>query len=91
MGSLINIGFGNFVNISMVLSVVRADSAPAKRMVQTAKDCGKAVDATQGRKTKSVIVMRDDVLVLSALTPETIASRFNGRGSAVEKQMEDMQ
>ncbi len=84
MGSLINVGFGNYVNLSMVLSVVRADSAPAKRLVQTAKDEGRAVDATQGRKTKSVIVLRDNILVLSALTPETIAARLNERSSTTD-------
>ncbi len=90
MGSLINVGFGNYVNLSMVLSVVRADSAPAKRLVQTAKDEGRAVDATQGRKTKSVIVLRDNILVLSALTPETIAGRLNERGSTTDMCKEEL-
>jgi hypothetical protein len=85
MNSLINIGFGNFINTSMVLSVVRADSAPVKRLVQAGKDSGKAVDATQGRKTKAVIIMRDDTIVLSALMPDTIAARLNEHSSAAEK------
>lgn len=89
MGSLINIGFGNFVNTSMVLSVVRADSAPVKRLVQAGKDSGKAVDATQGRKTKAVIIMRDDTIVLSALMPDTIAARLNDHCASQEKSMMD--
>lgn len=89
MGSLINIGFGNFVNTSMVLSVVRADSAPVKRLIQAGKDSGKAVDATQGRKTKAVIIMRDDAIVLSALMPDTIAARLNDHCVSSEKSMMD--
>ncbi len=85
MGNLINIGFGNFINTSMVLSVVRSDSAPIKRMVQAAKDGGRAVDATQGRKTKAVIIMRDNAIVLSALMPDTIAARMNDYASSSEK------
>lgn len=89
MGNLINIGYGNFVNTSMVLSVVRADSAPVKRMVQAGKDSGRAVDATQGRKTKAVIVMRDDTIVLSALMPDTIAARLNDHSASAEKSLAD--
>lgn len=54
---LINIGFGNVVNMDKVISIVRADAAPVKRMVQVARDGGMAVDATCGRKTKCVLVM----------------------------------
>ncbi len=85
MGNLINIGFGNFINTSMVLSVVRSDSAPVKRMVQAGKDSGRVVDATQGRKTKAVLIMRDDTIVLSALLPDTIAARMNDSCSSAEK------
>ena len=72
----VNIGFGNFINSSQIVSICRADSAPMKRMVSEARSKGSAVDATQGRKTKAVIVTSDDYLVLSALQPETIARRF---------------
>lgn len=75
MGKLIHIGFGNIVNTSKIVAIVSPDSAPVKRLVQNAKECGRAVDATQGRKTKAVLVMEDSQLVLSALLPETIASR----------------
>ena len=73
----VNIGFGNFINSGQIVSICRADSAPMKRMVSEARSKGSAVDATQGRKTKAVIVTSDDYLVLSALQPETIARRFS--------------
>ena len=76
MNQFIHVGFGNIVNTDKVIAVVSPESAPVKRMVQTAKETGTAVDATQGRKTKAVIVTSDDYVVLSALQPETIARRF---------------
>ena len=77
MNQLIHIGFGNIVNTGKIIAIVSPDSAPVKRMVQRAKENGIAIDATQGRKTKAVIVTSDDYLVLSALQPETIARRFS--------------
>ena len=76
MGKLINIGFGNVVNAGKIIAIINPDSAPIKRMIQNAKDAGTAIDATQGRRTKSVIVMENSELVLSALQPETLTSRF---------------
>ena len=73
----VNIGFGNFINSSQIVSSCRADSAPMKRMVSEARSKGSAVDATQGRKTKSVILTGSGHLVLSALTPETLTARCN--------------
>lgn len=78
MGRLINIGYGNVVNTDMLVSVVSPDSAPVKRLIQHAKDTDKVVDATQGRKTKSVIVTDCEYIILSALMPDTIVSRFKG-------------
>ena len=75
MNSLIHIGIGNIVNAGKIIAVVSPDSAPVKRMVQKARELGTAIDATQGRKTKSVLVMENSQLVLSALLPETIAQR----------------
>ncbi len=75
MNRLIHIGFGNIVNAGKIIAVVSPDSAPVKRMVQKARELGTAIDATQGRKTKSVLVMDNSQLVLSALLPETIAQR----------------
>lgn len=77
MGKLINIGFGNVVNTGKVIAIINPDSAPIKRMIQSAKDAGMAVDATQGRRTKAVIVMENNQIVLSALQPETLTNRFH--------------
>lgn len=87
MGKLMNIGFGNVVNTSKVIAIINPDSAPIKRMIQNAKDAGMAIDATQGRRTKSVIVMENNELVLSALQPETLTGRFAGK--VVNKDEED--
>ena len=73
----VNIGFGNMVNIDKVDTIVSPDAAPVKRMVQSAKDNGSAIDATCGRKTKSVLVMENRTIVLSSLLPETIVSRLD--------------
>lgn len=72
---LIHIGFGNIVNTAKIIAIVSPESAPVKRLVQSAKERGLAIDATQGRKTKSVLVMENSQVVLSALLPETIAGR----------------
>ncbi len=76
---LINIGYGNVVNSDKVIAVISSDSAPARRLVQGAKDNGTAIDATQGRKTKAVIVT-EGYIILSALLPDTIADRCPGVG-----------
>ena len=85
---LVNIGFGSMVSAQRVVAVVSPESAPIKRMVQEAKEKGVAVDATFGRRTKAVLVMDSGSLVLSALLPETISSRFNGKeeGPAAEEE-----
>ncbi len=75
MSKLIHIGFGNVVNTEKIIAIVSPDSAPVKRMVQKAKETGMAIDATQGRKTKAVLVMENSQIVLSALLPETISGR----------------
>ena len=75
MGKLIHIGFGNMVNTGKIVAIVSPDSAPVKRLIQGAKERGTAIDATQGRKTKAVLVMEGSQIVLSALLPETIAGR----------------
>ena len=76
---LINIGYGNMVSSRRVLAVVGPESAPIKRIVQEAKDRGMLIDATYGRKTKSVIIMDTDHVVLSAIQPETVAGRAAGK------------
>ena len=77
MARLMNIGFGNVVNTAKVIAVVSPDAAPVKRMIQNAKQIGKVIDATQGRRTKSVIVTEEDHIILSALQPETLVKRFH--------------
>ncbi len=74
----INIGFGNMVSAEKVVSIVSPDSAPIKRIVQEAKEKGIIIDASQGRKTKSVIITESDHVVLSALTTDRIIARFEG-------------
>lgn len=73
---LINIGFGSMVAAGRILAVVDPDSAPIKRVVQEARDRGMLVDASYGRKTKSVILMDTDHVILSALTPEMLGNRL---------------
>ena len=75
---LINIGFGSMLAASRVLAIMDPDSAPIKRVVQEAKDRGMLIDASYGRKTKSVILMDTDHVILSAMTPETLSARVAG-------------
>ncbi len=75
MGQFIHVGFGNIVNTDKIVAVVSPESAPVRRLVQRAREEGTAVDATQGRRTKAVLVMENSQLILSALLPETIAQR----------------
>ncbi len=74
---LINIGFGNIVSANRIISIVSPESAPIKRLVQEAKDKGVAIDATYGRRTRAVIIMDSGHVVLSAVQPETVASRLD--------------
>ncbi len=82
--SFINIGFGNIINTDKIVSIVSSDSAPAKRLAQHAKETGQIIDATQGRRTRGIIVT-DDHVVLSALTPDTIAARAKELSQEVVK------
>ncbi len=75
---LINIGFGNMILASRVISIVSPESAPIKRIVQEAKEGKMAIDATLGRRTRAVIIMDSGHVVLSSIQPETIAGRFIG-------------
>lgn len=73
---LLNIGFGNVVSAGRLIAVISPDSAPVKRMVQEARDGGRLVDATAGRRTRAVILMDNGHILLSAVQPETIAGRL---------------
>jgi hypothetical protein len=88
MSKLINIGFGNVVNTDKIVSVIHAESAPARRLMQTARDKEQLIDATQGRKTKCVIVTESEWIILSALLPETIMLRFNTNGESNDTEEE---
>ena len=76
---LVNIGFGSMVAAGRVLSILAPDSAPTKRVIQEAKDRGLLIDASDGRKPKSVLLMDTDHVILSAVSPETITARVMGR------------
>lgn len=76
---LINIGFGSMVAAQRVLAIMEPDSAPIKRVVQEARDRGMLVDASYGRKTKSVMLMDTDHVILSALTPEALSARWDAQ------------
>lgn len=77
MAELMNIGFGNLVHTDKIVAIVTPDSAPAKRLVQRAKQKEQIIDATQGRKTRSIMIMEQNTIVLSAMTPDTLAGRFH--------------
>ena len=75
MAYFINVGFGNVVDRDKIVSVVSTEAAPIRRMIQNARDEGRAVDATCGRKTKAALIMESGHIVLSALSTETITAR----------------
>ena len=85
---LVNIGFGNLVSADKVVAVVSPESAPIKRMIQEAKERGVLIDATFGRRTKAVIIMDSDNVVLSAILPETVAGSFNGKDDPAPEEEE---
>ncbi len=82
---LINIGFGSMLSASRMLAVMAPDSAPIKRIVQEARERGMLIDASYGHKTQSVILMDTDHVILSALPPETVAERWNGKDEKEEQ------
>lgn len=82
---LINIGFGSMIAASRVLALVEPDSAPIKRVVQEARDRGMLIDASYGRKTKSVILMDTDHVILSAISPEAISARWTDKENTQEE------
>ena len=85
---LINIGFGSLVSASRLLAVVAPDSAPIKRVVQEARDRGMLIDASFGRKTKAVLLMDTDHVILSAITPEAIHERWNDKHTTYQEEEE---
>ena len=83
---LVNIGFGSMIAPQRMLAIVEPDSAPIKRIVQEARDRGMLIDASYGRKTKTVILMDTDHVILSALTPDVLAGRFADKPESQEEQ-----
>lgn len=84
---LVNIGFGNVIAVSKVVAIVTPGSAPMKRLREGAKKEGKLIDATEGRRTRSIIVTDSDHIILSALQAETITQRFiEGKGALAEEE-----
>ena len=75
---LVHIGFGNMVVAERVVAVIDPDSAPIRRLKDEAKEAGLLVDATQGRKTRAIIIMDSRHVIMSAIQPETITARFEG-------------
>ncbi len=88
MAKLVNIGFGNLVNADKVLAVVSPDAAPVKRMISRAKEDGTLIDATQGRRTKAVLVLEEGRLLLSALQADTLLRRFQSGVQSIEERDE---
>ena len=82
---LINIGFGSMIAAHRLLAVGSPDSAPVKRVIQEARDRGMLIDASYGHKTKAVILMDTDHVILSSMYPETISARLT------QKEAEDKQ
>ena len=85
---LINIGFGSMVAANRLLAIVAPDSAPIKRVIQEARDRGMLIDASFGRKTKAVILMDTDHVILSAIPTETICARWSGHGAPEREEAE---
>ena len=83
---LINIGFGSMVTEERVLAVLEPDSAPIKRVVQEARDRGMLIDASYGRKTKSVILMDTDHVILSAVSTDNLGVRWADRTAAAQEE-----
>lgn len=73
---LISIGFGNMIAADRLIAIVGPESAPIKRIIQDAKERGTLIDATYGRRTRAVLVMDSDHVILSAVQPETVANRL---------------
>ena len=85
----INVGFGNMVAADRVVALASPDSAPVKRLVQDAKDDGRAIDVTCGRRTRSVIITDSEHVILSAIQTETIANRLDDSDECDDEEEEE--
>ena len=86
---LINIGFGNIVSANRLIAIVSPESAPIKRIIQDARDRGRLIDATYGRRTRAVLIADSDHVILSAVQPETVAHRLGDKDPAAPIPAED--
>ncbi len=85
----INVGFGNMVAVDRVVALASPDSAPVKRLVQDAKDDGRAIDVTCGRRTRSVIITDSEHVILSAIQAETIANRLDNSDASYDEEEDE--
>ena len=81
----INVGFNNMVSLDRIVALIGPDSAPAKRLIQDAKDTGRAIDCTSGRRTRSVIITDSEHIILSSIQTETVAARIAGEKDTTEE------
>lgn len=86
---LINIGFGNLVNANRLVAIVSPESAPIKRIIQDSKERGMLIDATQGRRTRAVIITDSDHVILTYLQSETVANKLNDFEDEIETEEND--
>ena len=86
---LVNIGYGNLVLADRLVAVIGPDSAPIKRVIQDARDRGSLIDATYGRRTRAVLIADSGHVILSAIQPETVASRLGGRDDTPDAEEEE--
>lgn len=86
---LINIGFGNMINAHRLVAIVSPDSAPIKRLIQECKERGTLIDATQGRRTRAVIIMDSDHVILTYLQCETVANRLDNEQGELPEDCDD--
>lgn len=84
----INIGFGNMVSADRIVSIVSPDSAPIKRLIQDAKDAGRVIDVSCGRRTRAVIITDSEHIILSAIQSETVANRLDS-GADTDDEIEE--
>jgi len=82
---LVHIGFGNMVVAERIVAIINPSSAPIKRLKEESRESGLLIDATQGRKTRAILVMDSRHVILSAIQPETISSRFEPQEDVDEK------
>ncbi|MBR0513225.1 MAG: DUF370 domain-containing protein [Clostridia bacterium] len=81
---LVNVGYGNMASVPRLIAIVSPDAAPVRRMIQDARDGGRVIDATCGHKTRAVLVMDSEHVILSPLLPETVAARIDERKDGEE-------